>query len=120
MYHRDFVLKDIPRPKKERKLPVTLSHGEVLRIAQTIQNPKHRLMIELMYAAGRRVSEVVELRVQDVNTEELTLFVRGGKGEKVDCTGLHPYGWTERVRRVWRESSFSCFITNNSSNSSGG
>ena len=93
MYHRDFVLKDIPRPKKERKLPVILSHGEVLRIAQTIQNPKHRLMIELMYAAGLRVSEVVELRVQDVNTEELTLFVRGGKGEKVDCTGLHPYGW---------------------------
>ena len=82
MYHRDFVLKDVPRPKKERKLPIVLSHSEVLQIAQTIQNPKHRLMIELMYAAGLRVSEVVKLRVQDVNLEELTLFVRGGKGKK--------------------------------------
>lgn len=39
-------------------------------------------MIELMYAAGLRVSEIVKLRVQDVNLEELTLFVRGGKGKK--------------------------------------
>ena len=82
MYHRDFVLKDVPRPKKERKLPVVLSHSEVLQIAQTIQNPKHRLMIELMYAAGLRVSEIVKLRVQDVNLEELTLFVRASKGKK--------------------------------------
>lgn len=82
MYHRDFVLKDVPRPKKERKLPIVLSHSEVLQIAQTIQNPKHRLMIELMYAAGLRVSEIVKLRVQDVNLNELTLFVRGGKGKR--------------------------------------
>lgn len=82
MYHRDFALKDVPRPKKERKLPVVLSRDEVLRITQTIQNPKHWLMIELMCAAGLRVSEIVKVRVQDVNLEELTLFVRGCKGEK--------------------------------------
>ena len=70
LYHRKFVMKDIPRPKKEH------------RIAQGLENPKHRLIIELMYASGLRVSEVVRLRVQDVNLDELTLFVRGGKGKK--------------------------------------
>ena len=82
LYHRKFVMKDIPRPKKEHRLPTLLSKGEILRIAQGLENPKHRLIIELMYASGLRVSEVVRLRVQDVNLDELTLFVRGGKGKK--------------------------------------
>lgn len=82
LYHRKFVMKDIPRPKKEHRLPTLLSKGEILRIAQGLENPKHRLIIELMYASGLRVSEVVRLRVQDVNLNELTLFVRGGKGKK--------------------------------------
>lgn len=82
LYHRDFTFQSIKRPKRKRKLPVILSRDEILRIISTIQNRKHRLMIELMYAAGLRVSEVVQLRVQDVNLDELTIFVRGGKGKK--------------------------------------
>lgn len=73
---------EIPRPKKEHRLPTILSKEEILRIAQALENPKHRLMIELMYASGLRVSEVVRLRVQGVNLDELTLFVRDGKGKK--------------------------------------
>lgn len=82
LYNLRFVMEEIPRPKKEHCLPTVLSKEEILQIAQAVENPKHRLMIELMYASGLRVSEVVRLRVQDVNIEELTLFVRGGKGNK--------------------------------------
>ncbi len=76
LYDRDDTFADIRRPRSEHKLPQVLSHDEILQIVRTIQNPKHRLMIELLYAAGLRVSEVVNLRVQDVNLGELTLFVR--------------------------------------------
>ena len=76
LYGRDDAFADIRRPRPEHKLPRILSRDEILQIVRTIQNPKHRLMIELLYAAGLRVSEVVNLRVQDVNLDELTLFVR--------------------------------------------
>ena len=76
LYGRDDTFADVRRPRPEHKLPQVLSRGEILQIVRTIQNPKHRLMIELLYAAGLRVSEVVNLRVQDVNLDELTLFVR--------------------------------------------
>ena len=82
VYKRKFVMDEVPRPKKEQKLPQVLSRNEILRITRSIQNLKHRLMIELTYASGLRVSEVVRLRVRDVNIDELTLLVRGGKGKK--------------------------------------
>jgi len=50
--------------------------------APTVQNPKNRLILELIYAAGLRVSEVVKLKVQDVNLEKLILFVRESKGRR--------------------------------------
>jgi integrase/recombinase XerD len=76
LYGRDDTFADIRRPRSEHKLPQVLSRAEILQIVRTIQNPKHRLMVELLYAAGLRVSEVVNLRIQDVNLDELTLFVR--------------------------------------------
>lgn len=82
MYHQPFALKDIPRPKMEQRLPVVLSRDEVKQIAIAAGNPKHRLMIEVMYAAGLRVSEIVQVRVKDVDLEKLTLSVRGGPGKK--------------------------------------
>lgn len=76
LYGQDDTFADVRRPRPKHKLPRVLSRDEILQIVRTIQNPKHRLMIELLYAAGLRVSEVVNLRVQDVNLDELTFFVR--------------------------------------------
>ena len=82
LYGRDDTFADIRRPRPEHKLPQVLSRAEILQIVRTIQNPKHRLMIELLYAAGLRVSEVVNLRVQDVNLDELTLLVRAPRAAR--------------------------------------
>lgn len=73
---------DIRYSKRNKSLPVVLSREEICRIIGNIANTKHRLLIELTYAAGLRVSEVVALRVRDVEFEKLTLWVRGGKGGK--------------------------------------
>ena len=65
------------------RLPVFLTLEEVRKIAMAAENLKHRLMIELAYSAGLRVSEVVSVRVIDVRLKTKNLYVRGsGKNSK--------------------------------------
>lgn len=73
---------DLKFAKRSLKLPVVLSRDEILRIIEVIGNFKHRLMISLAYGAGLRVSEVVKLRVGDVDVSGLTLHVKDAKGGK--------------------------------------
>jgi len=73
---------DIKIPKKEKKEPVVLTASEMKRLVEAIQNPKHRQLVELAYASGVRVSELVKFKVKDILTEEKIAVVRGGKGKK--------------------------------------
>ena len=68
--------------KTPKRLPTVLTKKEVRKILSVIKNRKHRLMIALMYAAGLRVSELVNLRVGDFEFEREIGFVRNGKGGK--------------------------------------
>ncbi len=68
--------------KRNKRLPVVLSRSEIQKIIGAIQNPKHKLMISLAYAAGLRVSEVVSLKIEDIDTEELTVHIKKAKGKK--------------------------------------
>jgi len=69
-------------PKKSKRLPVVLLKSEIEKIIEQTKNRKHKLIISLAYSAGLRVSEVVNLRVQDIDVNALTLTVRQGKGRK--------------------------------------
>lgn len=82
IYRSRFDFGEIARPRSEKRLPVVLSRDEVLVLLDAVTNPTHRLMLQLIYSSGLRVSEVVNLRVQDIQLYNLTLFVRGGKGHK--------------------------------------
>jgi site-specific recombinase XerD len=73
---------DLQFAKRPKKLPVVLSRAEVERILDSIANRKHRLLVALAYSAGLRVSEVVGLRLRDVNLEELTIHIKEAKGRK--------------------------------------
>lgn len=86
LYH-DKILTDgwkarFPYAKRHQKLPVVLTRGEIARLAAAIENNKHRLLVQLAYGAGLRVSEVLSLRAADVELETLSLWVRKGKGAK--------------------------------------
>jgi len=76
----DFV--KIKHPKRSQKLPVVLSRDEIAKIIDKISNPKHRLIIQLAYASGLRVSEVINLKINDLDLEQKILMVRSGKGKK--------------------------------------
>jgi len=73
---------NIPRSKKEKKLPVVLTKEEVLQILGAVKNVKHKLILALMYSSGLRVSEVVNLKVCDLDLESKLLTVRQSKGKK--------------------------------------
>lgn len=73
---------EIPRPRKEVRLPTVLSQNEVARMLNKARNPKHRALLMLVYSAGLRVSEVVRLKVADLEMERGLVRVRRGKGGK--------------------------------------
>lgn len=72
----------IKRPVREKFLPVVLSRSDIQRIIDATNNPKHRLLLSVAYGAGLRVSEVVGLRVGDIDVDELAVHVKGAKGNK--------------------------------------
>lgn len=82
--------KKLRHPKKTQTLPTVLTKSEVECILQQTNNRKHSAMLGIAYAAGLRVSEVVNLRVIDIDIKELTIVVRQGKGKKDRLTVLSP------------------------------
>ena len=73
---------DVRIPKKDKKLPEVLSKEEVLKLLNSAETRKSRLMLSLLYSSGLRVSELVHLKPSDISFTENTGWVRGGKGSK--------------------------------------
>jgi len=85
--------------KRPQKLPVVLSHPEIVRLLMAITNPKHRLLIGLAYGAGLRVSEVVSLQVGDLDFDRGLIHLRAAKGNK-DRLTLLPERLRPRLQEV--------------------
>ena len=79
---KDLDIERIPYQKTGRKLPLVLSQQEVKSLLETPTNIKHRAILMTAYAGGLRVSEVVNLRVSDIDSQRMTLRVEQGKGRK--------------------------------------
>ncbi|MFA6215190.1 MAG: site-specific tyrosine recombinase/integron integrase [Patescibacteria group bacterium] len=69
-------------PKRPSRLPVVLSRDEVSKLLNSAINPKHHLILALMYSAGLRVGEVVKLKTEDIDLADKIIWVRQGKGGK--------------------------------------
>ncbi|MBU3966891.1 MAG: tyrosine-type recombinase/integrase [Euryarchaeota archaeon] len=69
-------------PKASKKLPVVLTRKEIKFLIENTVNPKHRLLIELLYSSGLRLSECINLKYTDLDINEGTGWVRLGKGSK--------------------------------------
>lgn len=77
-----FEIEDLERPFSARKLPVILSLKEVERLINQIVNLKHRTMIAVIYSCGLRRGELINLRVNDIDSERMLIHIKGGKGKK--------------------------------------
>lgn len=73
---------DLPRAKKEYKLPTVFSADEIKRIILSPQNLKHLTILCLAYAGGLRISEIVNLKMADIDRSRMVITLRGAKGKK--------------------------------------
>jgi site-specific recombinase XerD len=101
LYHRSFAVGTLPRPRRQKRLPVILSHGEVRSIIEAADNPKHRLLLMLTYSAGLRLGEVLRLRPEDIDSNRNCIHIKFGKGMKDRYTVLSPTLLLE-LREYWK------------------
>lgn len=79
---------EIERPRKESKLPKVISKEEVISIIENTNNIKHRCIVQLLYGSGLRRSELLNLKIKDIDSERMFVSVEGSKGNKDRLTLL--------------------------------
>lgn len=99
--HRADLPERIPYAREPRKLPVILSADEVVRFLEAVPGLKSRTALTVAYAAGLRVSEVVRLKVNDIDSSRMMLRVEQGKGGK-DRHAMLSAQLLKILRGYWR------------------
>lgn len=79
---REKMFFDIPRPKKPLLLPKALNSKEIAKIIKVTENPKHKLIIQLCYGMGLRVSEIAKLKVENIDSAGMRVLIAQSKGKK--------------------------------------
>jgi len=96
---RGFVF-EIKRPKKDKRLPVILNQEEISKLFSAVSNIKHRSILLFVYSSGLRVSEVVNLRAEDIDVQRGLIHIKGAKGRKDRYTLLSEVAlWTLSLYR---------------------
>jgi integrase/recombinase XerD len=109
---KNWGLDGLARSRHQLKLPVVLSVDEVTRFFEAITSLRHRAILMTAYAAGLRISEVLALRVDDIDSQRMVIRVRQGKGSKDRYVMLSPrlltllreYWKAHRRRKVYKPS----------------
>ena len=73
---------ELERPRRSSKLPLVLSQEEVVDIFSQITNLKHKCILFTIYSSGLRISEVINLKIADIDSQRFVINIRGGKGKK--------------------------------------
>ena len=86
----DRAYRELERPKKIQQLPQVLSLDEVKSIFNHVDNMKHQAILMTIYSAGLRVGELIQLKIRDIDSHGMRIWVREGKGVKDRITVLSP------------------------------
>lgn len=79
---REQFLLEIPRPKKRLQLPKVIAPTDIKRLFEAIANLKHNTMLKLCYGLGLRVSEIVNLKITDIDSHSMQVLIEQAKGKK--------------------------------------
>lgn len=81
--------KYIERPKKSKKLPIVLSQDEIQKMFDVCENIKHKVILALLYSAGLRVSELINLKWSHIDRSRMIINIIQAKGKKDRQVGLN-------------------------------
>ncbi|HSD13973.1 MAG TPA: tyrosine-type recombinase/integrase [Flavobacterium sp.] len=76
------IFLEIPRPKKQSKLPKSLNMHEIRKILDATENLKHNTMLKLCYGMGLRLSEILNLKISNIDSKNMRVHIERGKGKK--------------------------------------
>lgn len=79
---KDIHLSKIERPKSEKKLPQVIDHEYIINRLSQIKNLKHKSILTLTYSVGLRVSEIVNLKIEDIDSKRMLIHIKNAKGKK--------------------------------------
>jgi len=80
----------VERPRREKALPVVCSEEEIVAIIRKVKNLKHKDILLTIYSAGLRISELINLKISDIDSQRMQIRVENGKGKKDRYTLLSP------------------------------
>ncbi|OGS71493.1 MAG: integrase, partial [Flavobacteria bacterium RIFCSPLOWO2_12_FULL_31_7] len=80
--HQPQLLLDLPRPKKQLILPKALHLSEVKSILAQTENLKHNTILKLIYGMGLRVSEIINLKIEHIDSKYMRVYIARAKGKK--------------------------------------
>lgn len=98
---KDWMIEHIPFPRRARKLPVVMTPSEVSRFLGAINRLKYRMALTTIYAAGLRLSELINLHVSDIDSQRMMIRVRHGKGDKERLVMLSA-NLLQQLRDYWK------------------
>ena len=99
---RNLNCRMIPRQRDRRAFPAIMSKDEIVRFFSVIDNLRDRTIFETVYGGGLRVSEIAHLRVQDIDSKQMRIFVYQGKGGKDRFTLLSQRN-LDLLRKYWKQ-----------------
>ena len=88
IYKRIDIISDIPYPKSTKYLPLVPSGREVLQLFNAAKSHKHRLLLKMIYSAGLRRSEVINLKIEHIDFKNKRIYIKDSKGNKDRYTVL--------------------------------
>jgi integrase/recombinase XerD len=111
---KDIHLSKIERPKSEKKLPQVIDHNHIINQLSKIENIKHKAILTLTYSVGLRVSEVVNLKIEDIDSKRMLIHIKNAKGKK---DRIVPLSQTvlELLRQYWKEYKSKIYLFNGQS-----
>lgn len=99
---REKLFFEIPRPKKPSILPKVINIKDIQKLFEVTTNLKHNTMLKLCYGMGLRVSEIVNLKISDIDGKNMQVFVERAKGKKDRYANL-PESILEQLRVYFKE-----------------
>lgn len=85
-----FKINGIERPRKQKKLPRIINHEHILNSLNKINNIKHKAILSLSYSTGMRVSEIINLKISDIDSYQMLILIRDSKFNKDRYVKLTP------------------------------
>ena len=106
-FYREVVRREwhlmVPRQRPPQRLPMTLSADEVRRLLDAVTTLRERAIMEIAYSSGLRLGEVLNLKITDIDSGQMLIRVKRGKGDK-DRNVMLAASLLETLRAYWKQS----------------